>query len=112
MSINRRGFLQASAGLLINIALPGSRQTLDTPQGPPPINPYSEFLDPPPIEVIASGLPRGIPNAFIHIAPDETVTLLITRAEMGQGPADGMRPNTCRGARLRLVQGARRIRAH
>ncbi len=86
MSIDRRSFLQVGAGLMISIVLPGSPQDPDAPQGPPPLNPYAQFLDPPPVEVISSRLRNGMPNAFIHIAPDETVTLQITRAEMGQGP--------------------------
>jgi isoquinoline 1-oxidoreductase beta subunit len=86
MSIDRRSFLQAGAGLMIGIALPLPPQDPNAPQGPPPLNPYAAYLDPPPIEVIGSRLPNRIPNALIHIAPDETVTLQITRAEMGQGP--------------------------
>jgi isoquinoline 1-oxidoreductase beta subunit len=80
VSIDRRVFLQAGAGLLINIALP-ERYQLAMQQGP-----YSGFLDPPPVDVNSVRLPDGKPNAFIHIAPDESVTFLITRGEMGQGP--------------------------
>ena len=43
-------------------------------------------LDPPPVDFNAVRLPDGKPNAFIHIAPDDSITLLITRGEMGQGP--------------------------
>jgi isoquinoline 1-oxidoreductase beta subunit len=64
MKTTRRGFLQvgasASAGLLVGFYLPESSrlaaQTADTPL-----------------------------NAWIHIAPDDTVTFMIHKVEMGQG---------------------------
>ena len=57
-SSSRRSFLQTlGAGLTLAFNLPAQRG----PSGPPK------------------------PNAYIHIAPDNTITFLITKAEMGQG---------------------------
>src|SRR5271165_1858129 len=57
-TLGRRGFLQALGGLVVSFALPeGSR------------------ADTSPVKL----------NAFIRIAPDDTVTLFIHKAEMGQG---------------------------
>ncbi|MEP6714299.1 MAG: xanthine dehydrogenase family protein molybdopterin-binding subunit [Terriglobia bacterium] len=60
-TVQRRDFLKAGAGLLLSFKLsaqaPGGRG--------------------------AQGQVR--PNAYIHIAPDDTVTFIITKAEMGQG---------------------------
>ena len=64
-SISRRGFLQTSAvasgGLMIGVALPGSM-----------------------LEAQAAGL-MHTPNAWVHIADDNTITLISARSEMGQG---------------------------
>jgi isoquinoline 1-oxidoreductase beta subunit len=63
--VSRRGFLQASAvtgsGLMLGIALPGSVG-----------------------EALAAGT-LYTPNAWVHIADDNTITLLSARSEMGQG---------------------------
>ncbi len=62
--INRRNFLQASAaaagGLIINFTLPERASAQ------------------------AAGAPSKI-NAFVRIAPDDSVTLMIHKSEMGQG---------------------------
>ncbi len=58
LTIDRRGFLQAAGGLLVGFYLP-SRAHADT--GDAKL------------------------NAFIHVAPDDTVTFFIHKAEMGQG---------------------------
>ncbi len=61
-NFNRRDFLASAAGLVIGIAMPSKAPAQGRgPQGP------------------------AKPFAYIHIAPDDTVTFLITKAEMGQG---------------------------
>ncbi len=63
---NRRGFLKASAGaagLLLGFAWPEKNQL--AAQFPPP--------------------PAYIPNAFIRIGKDESVTIISPKSEMGQG---------------------------
>jgi len=72
VNLSRRGFLKAStvgvAGLVIGFYLPMGRSgrafAAEAPAAP------------------AQSYP---PNAFIRIAPDNTVTLLINKSEMGQG---------------------------
>ncbi len=63
VKVNRRGFLQvgasAAAGLLVGFHLPASLQAADS--------------DP------------AVLNAWIHIAPDDSVTFMIHKVEMGQG---------------------------
>ena len=63
--ISRRGFLQTSAvasgGLMIGVTLPGTV-----------------------FEAQAAGL-LHTPNAWVHIADDNTITLISARSEMGQG---------------------------
>ena len=63
LQTSRRGFLKTSAigsgGLLVGLALPGSM-------------------------VQAAGLVHT-PNAWVHIADDNTITLISARSEMGQG---------------------------
>ncbi|MFZ3221432.1 MAG: xanthine dehydrogenase family protein molybdopterin-binding subunit [Rhodoferax sp.] len=63
MTTSRRDFLKTSAlasgGLLMGIALPGALQ--------------------------AAGSAVYAPNAWVHIAEDNTITLLSARSEMGQG---------------------------
>ena len=48
------------------------------------------------------------PNAFVRIAPDDTVTVLCKHIEMGQGPYTGLADHRRRGARRRLEPDARR----
>ena len=66
--IDRRGFLKttaaSAAGLALAFALP-EKSKLDA-QFPPP--------------------PKFLPKAYIHIGKDETVTFILPKAEMGQGP--------------------------
>jgi isoquinoline 1-oxidoreductase beta subunit len=66
--VNRRGFLKTSAvgaaGLALGFALP-EKNKLDA-QFPPP--------------------PKYLPKAYIHIGKDESVTFILPKAEMGQGP--------------------------
>lgn len=65
-TLSRRGFLRAAAGsgaaLVVGVHLPGCAST-------------------------ARLGPRGelIPNAWIRVAPDDTVTFVLDRVEMGQG---------------------------
>lgn len=65
---SRRGFLAGSAGLVIGLALPirGRAQALLDDAG------------------------AFAPNAFIRVAPDNTVTILIKHVEMGQGANTGL----------------------
>jgi isoquinoline 1-oxidoreductase beta subunit len=64
--VSRRGFLQSSTlatgGLMLGVALPGLLAT----------------------DANAAGL-LHTPNAWVHIADDNTITLLSARSEMGQG---------------------------
>jgi len=64
---SRRDFLKTgAAGLLLGFALPESKR----------LNAQGYGRNP-------AGAPK--PNAYIHIGTDDTVTFLITKAEMGQG---------------------------
>lgn len=63
----RRGFI-ASSGLVIGLALPIGRAAA-TPA--------------------AGDAPPFAPNAFVRIAPDSSVTVIIKHVEFGQGPATG-----------------------
>ncbi|MES1930158.1 molybdopterin binding aldehyde oxidase and xanthine dehydrogenase [Salinisphaera dokdonensis CL-ES53] len=81
-SLSRRDFLRnaawGSAGLVIAMALPGRGRAaaMDTTA----IN--SSVVSPE-----AAGF---APNAFVRIAPDNTVTVLIKHIEFGQGPFTGL----------------------
>lgn len=66
---NRREFIQASGGLVIAMMLP----TLGKAQAP----------------VDGKKLPAA-PNAFLRIAPDDTVTVICKHIEFGQGPYTGL----------------------
>ncbi len=62
--VNRRDFFRAAgAGLVLGIVLPERDK----------------------IQAQGRGMPAPKPGAYIHIAPDDTVTFMITKAEMGQG---------------------------
>lgn len=64
-SVDRRSFLKTSlagaTGLIVGFYLPGRR------------------------EVFADGTEPSVLNAFIHVSPDDKVTILISKSEMGQG---------------------------
>ena len=70
--MNRRDFFKTTgagaAGLLLGFALPEKNQL--QAQFPPP--------------------PVFKPSAFIHIGTDETVTFIIHKSEMGQGPVTSL----------------------
>ena len=73
--ISRRAFLAHSAiaggGLVIGLHLPGAvRRVFAQPAAP--------------------AAPAIVPNAFIRIAPDDTVTILLKHSEMGQGVSTSM----------------------
>jgi len=71
INVSRRGFLTASGGLVLGIVLPGRSKAQQI--GIPPANIFA----PPPVHK---------PNAYIHIATDDSITFLIPKGEMGQGP--------------------------
>lgn len=73
LRLSRRAVL--GTGLVIGLALPTGGARL-LAQGGPPGPPKG----PPPVD----------PNAFVHIAADDTVTVLSKHLEMGQGPMTGM----------------------
>jgi len=64
-AIDRRNFLKTgiagATGLIVGFYLPGRR------------------------EVFADGSEPSVLNAFIHVSPDDKVTILISKSEMGQG---------------------------
>ena len=72
VKVHRRDFLRvgvtSAAGLVLGFTLP-ERDKLDAQFPPPPV-------------------PR--PNAYIRIAPDETVTFTLPKVEMGQGPVTSL----------------------
>lgn len=67
--LNRRDFLTASAtvlgGLVVAFNMPSAIKGAMAAE--------------------AAAKPIGAPNAFIHIAPDNTITMVINKLEMGQG---------------------------
>lgn len=69
---SRRGFLRAATGLVIAVALPAPRLRAQEAGGGPP-------------------KPGPVPtSAFVHVAPDDTVTVMVKHLEMGQGPLTGL----------------------
>jgi isoquinoline 1-oxidoreductase subunit beta len=72
VKIHRRDFLRVSAtsaaGLVLGFTLP-ERDKLEAQFPPPPV---------------------ARPNAYIRIAPDETVTFTLPKVEMGQGPVTSL----------------------
>jgi isoquinoline 1-oxidoreductase subunit beta len=73
INVSRRGFLTASGGLVLGIVLPGRSKLAAQAIGQPPPNLFA----PPPAHK---------PNAYIHIGTDDSITFLIPKGEMGQGP--------------------------
>jgi isoquinoline 1-oxidoreductase beta subunit len=69
--LSRRAFLAHTAvvggGLVIGLTLPENVRRVFAQEGP------------------AAAAPAPTPNAFIRIAPDDTVTILLKHSEMGQG---------------------------
>jgi isoquinoline 1-oxidoreductase subunit beta len=63
-NVSRRDFLKASGGLLLAVALP--------------------------TKGFAQAQAAFVPNAFIRIAPDNTVTVIVKHLEMGQGTYTGL----------------------
>ena len=74
--MNRRRFLQGSAGLVLALQLPMLAKAQSSGAA----------------SVIQGGDASGAfsPNAFVRIAPDNTVTVLIKHIEFGQGPYTGL----------------------
>jgi isoquinoline 1-oxidoreductase subunit beta len=67
--LDRRGFLAATGGLVVGFVLPARPAQAQGGGG--------GLFGPP---------PDGKPNAYIHIGADDSVTFLIPKSEMGQGP--------------------------
>jgi len=70
IQLSRRALLQGLGGFTVTVMLPMGfgRAAAQTPNGPPPVD----------------------PAAFVHVATDDTVTVLIKHIEMGQGPFTGL----------------------
>jgi isoquinoline 1-oxidoreductase beta subunit len=66
--LTRRGFLAATGGLVVAFVLPPSRAHAQGGGG------------------LFGAPPEGKPNAYIRIGSDDSVTFLIPKSEMGQGP--------------------------
>ncbi len=73
VNFSRRSFLGGAGGLVLGFVLPEKARLAAQAVGVPPPNLFA-----PP--------PGGKPNAYIHIGTDESVTFLIPKGEMGQGP--------------------------
>ena len=67
---SRRGFLAGSAGLVLGVHLAGKVRAQEVPTQ------------------LADG--QFVPNAFLRIAPDDTVTVLVKHIEIGQGANTGL----------------------
>ena len=76
INVSRRDFLATSGGLVLGFML-GPRLMAASPQDQPWKEMPTAFFNPPPAKT---------PDAFIRIGSDDTVTFLIPRSEMGQGP--------------------------
>ena len=76
VQLSRRGFLAAGTGLVVAATLPlGARAQSGA------------------AAALGSGASEAgalIPNAFIRVAPDDTVTVMIKHIEFGQGPYTGL----------------------
>ena len=76
LNLSRRGFLStASAGLVIGVVLPEKSRAQSG---------AATAFDP------AADPATFAPNAFVRVAPDDTVTVLIKHIEFGQGPNTGL----------------------
>ena len=73
LATSRRGFLRAASGLLVAVALPLKTRAQDAA-----------------VEAAVPAAPAVPPNAFIHVAPDDTVTVIVKHIEFGQGPLTGL----------------------
>ena len=62
------------------------------------------------VTLASTGAPPE-PNAFVRIAADDTVTVIVKHLDMGQGNTTGPADDRRRGARRRLVADAFRVRA-
>src|SRR5688572_29853980 len=72
LNASRREFLTTSGGLVLGFVIaPRLASGQAMPDG---------FMGP---------FPAGKPNAYIRIGTDDSITFLIPRAEMGQGPTTG-----------------------
>ncbi|MGE3746807.1 MAG: molybdopterin cofactor-binding domain-containing protein [Sphingomonadaceae bacterium] len=68
IKLSRRAMLQGAGALVIGVMLPIGKAFAQAANPPAPAN----------------------PNAFIRVAPDNSVTVLIKHVEMGQGPRTGL----------------------
>lgn len=75
---NRRAFLAGSAGLVIGVMLPPHARAKQASGAAAFFNQAPKHGD------------AFAPNAFVRIAPDNTVTVLIKHIEFGQGPYTGL----------------------
>ena len=75
-SPTRRGFLAGAAGLIVGVTLP--------PQARAQSGAAAAFA------TRAVDAATFAPNAFVRIAPDDTVTVIIKHIEFGQGPFTGL----------------------
>jgi isoquinoline 1-oxidoreductase beta subunit len=71
VTVTRRGLLHATGALVLGFYVPMPARGAPRPKGPPP-----------------SPLPP--PNAFLRIAADDSVTIVLAHAEMGQGIWTGL----------------------
>jgi isoquinoline 1-oxidoreductase beta subunit len=73
VSVSRRGFLGVASGLVVSFYVPaiarGARRDMSPPPPPVPLPPA---------------------NAFVRIAPDDSVTIVLAHSEMGQGIWTGL----------------------
>jgi len=69
MDVTRRGFIEVTGGLVLGFAVPLK------------LRPY--------LAEAATAAPVAL-NAFLRIAPDDTVTILVNHSEMGQGVWTGL----------------------
>ena len=77
-TLSRRSFLASSAGLVIGVALPIKGRAQSGAEAAMGGNASPD------------GSGSFAPNAFVRIAPDDTVTVLIKHIEFGQGPYTGL----------------------